>query len=204
MNLPVFYQFSHDNILIGEDGPTHQPVEQLVTLRATPNLYVFRPYNLTEILSCYKHYLQSLKPTTLILSKEKVKNEKLNINNALKGGYIIYKEKSELKAVILSSGVEVETAIEIAKEMDGIRVVSMPCFELFDIQTDKYKKEVLTDKPKIALEMSSSYSYHKYVLNGLYLTQDTFGKSGKPKELKEEFEFNKEALIKKIKKFLKN
>lgn len=204
MNLPVFYQFSHDNILIGEDGPTHQPVEQLVTLRATPNMYVFRPYNLSEILSCYKFYLENLKPTTLILSKEKVNNEKSNINNSLKGGYIIFKEKGELKAVIISSGVEVETAIEIAKKMDGIRVVSMPCFELFDKQSEKYKKEVLSDKPKIALEMSSSFSYHKFVHNGLYLTQDTFGKSGKSTELREKFGFTKDAIIKKIKNFLKS
>jgi len=204
MNLPVFYQLSHDNILIGEDGPTHQPVEQLVSLRATPNMHVFRPYNLTEILACYNFYLKNLKPTTLILSKEKVKNEKTSFSNALKGGYVICKERGELKAVIVSSGLEVEIAIEIAKEIEGIRVVSIPCFEVFDSQTEKYKKQVLTDKPKIALEMSSSYSYFKYVQNGLYLTQDTFGKSGKSQELKEEFGFTKDQLIKKIKKFLKN
>lgn len=203
MDLPVFYQFSHDNILIGEDGPTHQPVEQLITLRATPNMFVFRPYNLTEILACYKFYLSNLKPTTLILSKEKVNNEILNINNALKGGYVIFKEKGELKGVILSSGVEVEMALEVAKNVDGIRVVSMPCFELFDKQSEKYKNKVLTDKPKIALELSSSYSYYKYVKDGLYLTMDEFGKSGKNSDLKEYFKFDKENLIKKIKKFIK-
>lgn len=204
MDLPVFYQLSHDNILIGEDGPTHQPIEQLVTLRATPNMFVFRPYNLTEILACYKFYLKNLKPTTLILSKEKVNNEIYNLKEPLKGGYVIYKEQSNLKAVIISSGVEVETAINIAKKIGGIRVVSIPCFEVFDSQTQKYKNGVLTDKPKIALEMSSSYSYHKYVGSGLYLTLDTFGKSGKSSELKEEFGYTEEVLTKKIKKFLKN
>lgn len=203
MDLPVLYEFSHDNVLIGEDGPTHQPVEQLVTLRATPNLNVFRPYNLTEILASYYFYLKNKKPTAIILSKEKVNNQVGNIKNALKGGYTIFKEKGELKAVILSSGMEVDTAIEVAKEMEGIRVVSLPCFEVFDKQSEKYKYEVLTDKPKIALELSSSYSYHKYVGEGLYLTMDTFGKSGKVTELKDEFGFTKEAIKNKIKNFLK-
>lgn len=204
MNLPVFYQFSHDNFLIGEDGPTHQPVEQLVSLRATPNVYTFRPYNNTEILSAYKFYLENKKPTCLILSKEKVENKKSSISNALKGGYIIHKEDGELKVVILSSGVEVKVAINVAKKLKGIRVVSLPCIELFDKQSEKYKQSILSDKPKIALEFSSSYSYHKFVKDGLYLTMDNFGKSGNKTELLKEFNLDEESIIKKIKKFLKN
>lgn len=204
MNLPVFYQFSHDNVFVGEDGPTHQPIEQLVTLRATPNVSVFRPYNLTEILACYKYYLKNLKPTVLVLSKEKVTNEVSKISDAEKGGYVIYKEKGELKGVILSSGMEVETAIKVAESMDGIRVVSMPCFEVFDSQSKSYKQKILTDKPKIVMELSSSYSYYKYAPNGLMITTDKFGKSGSSTQLREFYEFIPNKIIKKIKKFLKS
>lgn len=203
MNLPIIYEFSHDNVFVGEDGPTHQPIEQLITLRATPNLKVFRPYNLTEILACYKYYLENKKPTALILSKEKVTNNKTNFDDAMLGGYVIYKEKGKLKGVILSSGMEVETAIKVAESLDGIRVVSIPCFELFDEQPKAYRNKILTDKPKIVMELSSSYSYYKYAPNGLYFTTDKFGKSGSSTELREFYNFTPEKIIKKVKKFLK-
>ena len=203
MDLPIIYEFSHDNVFVGEDGPTHQPIEQLVSLRATPNLHVFRPYNLTEILACYKYYLENKKPTALILSKEKVTNNKTNLEDAMLGGYIIYKEKGKLKGVILSSGMEVETAIKVAESLDGIRVVSIPCFELFDEQPKAYRNKILTDKPKIVMELSSSYSYYKYAPNGLYFTTDKFGKSGSSTELREFYGFTPEKIIKKVKKFLK-
>lgn len=204
MNLPVLYQFSHDNILVGEDGPTHQPVEQLVSLRATPNLYVFRPYNLTEILGAYKFYLNNKKPTAIICSKEKVENIKDNINNTLKGGYVIFKEIGELKGVILTSGVETQMAINVAKQMKGIRVVSLPCFELFDKQTKAYKEKVLTNKPKIVMELASSYSYFKYTNDGLFITYDNFGLGGNSKDIKQKIDFTEEKIINKIKIFLKN
>ncbi len=203
MDLPIIYEFSHDNVFVGEDGPTHQPIEQLVSLRATPNLHVFRPYNLTEILACYKYYLENKKPTALILSKEKVTNNKTNLDDAMLGGYVIYKEKGKLKGVILSSGMEVETAIKVAESLDGIRVVSIPCFELFDEQPKAYRNKILTDKPKIVMELSSSYSYYKYAPNGLYFTTDKFGKSGSSTELREFYGFTPEKIIKKVKKFLK-
>lgn len=204
MNLPVLYEFSHDNFLIGEDGPTHQPVEQMVMLRATPNLAVFRPYNISEILACYKYFLQTKKPTAIVLSKEKVENKKSKISDCLKGGYVIFREIEPLKAVILTSGMETQIAINVAKKLKNIRVVSMPCFELFDKQSKKYQESVLTTKPKIALEFSSSYSYYKYVSNGLYLCQDSFGRSGKGKDIQKYFKLDENNIIKKIKKFLKN
>lgn len=204
MNLPVFYQFSHDNVFVGEDGPTHQPIEQLISLRATPNIYVFRPYNLTEILACYKFYFKNQKPTAIVLSKENVTNDVGNILEAEKGAYIIYKEKGDLKAVILASGMEVEMAINVAKNMEGIRVVSMPCFEVFDKQTKNYKNKILSDKPKIVLELASSYSYYKYAQNALFITTDKFGKSGNSTELRKFYNFTPEKIIKKIKNFLNN
>lgn len=204
MNLPVLYEFSHDNITIGEDGPTHQPIEQIVDLRATPNLNVFRPYNITEILAGYKTFFESKKPMALILGKDKVTNQKCDIKKALRGGYVIYKEEKELKAVIISCGSEVELAINIAKKIKHIRVVSLPCFEIFDKQSEKYKKEILTDLPKISLDFSSSYSYYKYVKDGLYINMNTFGKSGSKEDILKEFGFTEEDIIKKIKKFLKN
>ncbi len=203
MNLPVFYQFSHDNFLIGEDGPTHQPVEQLVALRATPNLAVFRPYNNTEILGAYSYYLSEKKPTVLVLGKEKVENEPTSIENALKGGYVVFNEIEDLKGVILTSGIETKFAILIAKKLKNIRVVSMPCFELFDKQSEKYKQSVLTNKPKIAFEFASSYSYFKYCNNGLYLCLDNFGKSGKGSDVEKSLGFDEKTITRKIKNFLK-
>ncbi|MGN1207942.1 MAG: transketolase-like TK C-terminal-containing protein, partial [Christensenellales bacterium] len=203
MNLPVLYEFSHDNFLIGEDGPTHQPVEQLVMLRATPNMTVFRPYNLSEVLACYKFYLSTQKPTTIVLSKEKVDETVTNIDDCLKGGYVVFEAIEEVKAVILTSGIETKFALSVAKQLKNIRVVSMPCFELFDQQTEKYKQKILTEKPKIALEFLSSYSYYKYVKDGLYLCMDSFGKSGKGKDVQKSFKLDIESMISKIKKFLK-
>ena len=203
MNLPVIYEFSHDNFLIGEDGPTHQPIEQLVSLRATPNIAVFRPYNLSEILACYKFYLLEKKPTALILSKEKVENNKTSIDDCLKGGYIVFKEIEKLKAVIVTSGMETQIAINLANKLKNVRVVSIPCFELFDSQSAKYKQKILTDKPKIALEFASSYSYFKYVSNGLYLCLNSFGKSGKGTEIQKDLKLDEQNLLKKIQKFLK-
>lgn len=204
MNLPVLYAFSHDNILIGEDGPTHQPIEQLVGLRAMDNLAVFRPYNLSEVIACYEYFVKQKKPTAIILSKEKVNAEKSSLSCARKGGYVVFKEIGELKAVILTSGMETQIAINVAKKLGNIRVVSMPCHSVFDHQSKKYREEILTNKPKIALEFSSCYSYHKYVAGGLYLTLDCFGKSGKGKEVQKYFGLDEETLILKIKKFLKN
>lgn len=203
MNLPVMYQFSHDSLTIGEDGPTHQPVEQLVSLRATPNLNVFRPYNITEILAYYKTFFETKSPSVIVVGKDKVTNKKSNLKDALKGGYVIYESEKTPKATILSSGSDVEMAIKIAKKLKCVRVVSLPCFEVFDKQSERYKSSVLTDLPKISLEMSSSYSYYKYVQNGLYLNMNNFGKSGQKEQLIKEFGFDEETLIKKIKKFLK-
>lgn len=203
MNLPVLYEFSHDNFLIGQDGPTHQPIEQLVSLRATPNFFVFRPYNLTELLAFYKFYLTNKTPSALILSKEKVKNEMGNLEEPLKGGYIIFKEIEPLKGVIVTSGVETKYAINIARELKNVRVVSIPCFELFDNQSAKYKQQILTDKPKIAMEFLSSYSYYKYCGDGLYLCKDSFGKSGNKEDLLKDFKLDEKSMKNKIKNFLK-
>ena len=118
--------------------------------------------------------------------------------------YILRKEKGELRAVILTSGTEAEIALRLAEKIEGLRVVSIPCFELFNEQTKAYKNKILTNKPKIALEFSSEYSYHQYVKDGLYFCQNTFGASGSKTDVLNHFGFSEDEMIKKISKFLKN
>lgn len=204
MDLPVFYQFTHDDILVGEDGPTHQPVEQLVGLRAMPNLRVFRPYNLSEILACYDYYFKNKKPTCIVLSKQKYENTKTDFNLAKMGGYIIKKEEDELKGVVIATGVQVETALKVANVNKGLRVVSMPCIEIFNEQSKAYKESVLGKVKRIILEALSPHSFYSLITdNTLLITNSNFGKSGKGSDIIKEYGFDEESVNNKIKKFLK-
>lgn len=204
MDLPVFYQFTHDDILVGEDGPTHQPVEQLVGLRAMPNLMVFRPYNVSEVLACYDYYFKNKKPTCLVLSKQKYENTKSDLSLAKKGGYILKHEEGELKGTLIATGVQVETALKVANAVKGIRVVSVPCIELFNEQTKGYQESVLGNKKRIILEALCPHSFYSLITdNTLLLTNSNFGKSGKASEIMHEYGFDEESVKEKIKKFLK-
>lgn len=204
MDLPVFYQLTHDDISVGEDGPTHQPVEQLVGLRAMPNLKVFRPYNLTEILACYEYYFKNKKPTCLVLSKQKIQNSKTDFEKAKKGGYILKHEEGELKGVLIATGTQVETALNVANKIKGLRVVSMPCIEIFNEQTKTYKESVLGKEKRIILEALSPHSFYSLISdNTLLITNSNFGKSGKASEILKEYGFDEEHVENKIKKFLK-
>lgn len=204
MDLPVFYQFSHDDILVGEDGPTHQPVEQLVGLRAMPNLMVFRPYNESEVVACYDYFFRNKKPTCIVLSKQKIENCKSDLSLAKNGGYILKHEDGELIGTIISTGIQVETALKVASKIKGLRVVSMPCIEIFNKQSDAYKKEVLGDKKRIILEALCPHSFYNLITSDtLLITNSNFGKSGNPSEILKEYGFDENSVEEKIKKFLK-
>lgn len=210
MNLPVLYIFTHDSITVGEDGPTHQPIEQLIMLRSTPNMEVYRPYDANEVLGSYKSILEKRSPASLILSRNKVLlNENTKVNEVKKGAYILEEEHGELDAIIISSGEEMEIAINVQKILNergiGIRLVSMPSTTLFEKQSTKYQENIIPkNKPVFVIELSSSYSWYKYVNNKEHLfTIDEFGASGNKKELLKKYGFDSEKIANKIEKLLK-
>lgn len=209
MNLPVLYIFTHDSILVGEDGPTHEPIEQLVMLRSIPNLTVYRPGDANEILGAYKSIFKNNNPAALVLTKEKLKTYDITkINDVEKGGYIVL-DYEKYNGIIIATGSELSTAIEISKKLETkhiyARVVSMPSIELFKKQSKEYQEEILplTSK-KIVIEFSSSYSWNEFVYNDKYLfTVDNFGKSGNKEDIKKELGIDIDTLYEKIEELLK-
>ncbi len=183
--LPVTYIFTHDSVGVGEDGPTHQPVETVSGLRVIPNLDVFRPGDPEEVAAAWVGSLERADgPTALILTRQKIGNHSdvpapVRREGALKGGYILKKETGDLKLVLMASGSEVDHIVNAAKELgDGVRVVSMPCLERFDRQSCDYKKSVIPCdvKNKIAIEAGVSGLWWKYVgSEGKVLGIDRFG-----------------------------
>lgn len=210
MNLPSTYIFTHDSINIGEDGPTHQPIEQLPMLRSIPNFYTYRPCDANEIIGSWHSILNNDKPSALVLSRSKCKN--LDTTDALsvkKGAYIVRKEKKKLFAIIIATGSEVSLAIDIAEKLSKkgmeIRVVSMPCMRLFEEQSSSYKEEILPIGYKtFVIERSSKFGWHKYVYSDKYIIGlDEFGYSGNSKDVLEKLKLDDESIMKKIEKLLK-
>lgn len=194
----VIYVLTHDSVFLGEDGPTHQPIESLTILRSIPNLITFRPCNFSEIKQSYNFALKNNGPIAVVLSRQSFKIYESK-NDISMGAYVIFKEEQKLKYILVSTGSEVPLAIEVAKEMKNIRVISMPSCELFDKQTKIYKDSILPDSVvKISLEAGSTLCWYKYV--DLCYGIDTYGKSGNLKDIKDHFSFTKEKLIKYIEK----
>ena len=208
-NLGVIYCFSHDSIAVGEDGPTHEPIEQLTMLRAIPNVNVIRPCGLEETKEAFViAYNKKQVPTVIVTSRQGMgeyrteANSKENLTS--KGAYIISKEEGKLDAVIFATGSEVELAMkakaELAKEGKSIRVVSAPCINLFDLQPKEYKESVLNDDVfTLGLEMGDATHLYKYIKNGKILNITTFGYSGKNKDVMAEFGFTVDNVVKIIK-----
>ena len=208
-NLGVIYCFSHDSIAVGEDGPTHEPIEQLTMLRSTPNVNVIRPCGLEETKEAFViAYNTKDKPTVIVTSRQGMgeyrteENAKENLTS--KGAYIISKEENKLDAIILATGSEVELAIKVKKELKkegkSIRVVSAPCLNLFDLQPKSYQKSVLNDDVfTLGLEMGDATHLYKYIKNGKLLNITTFGYSGKNKDVMSEFGFTVDNVVKIIK-----
>ena len=213
MKLPMVYVLTHDSIGVGEDGPTHEPIEQLAALRSIPNMTTIRPADSNETAVAWQVAINSKTgPTALVLTRQTLPLYKDSGKKALKGGYILKDSKNkELPQVILmASGSEVELIFKAAEKLaeKGIdaRVVSMPSFELFDAQSDTYKESVLpkTVRARVAVEAASPFGWHKYVgLDGDVIAMDTFGASGKAETLFEEFGFTVENVISKVNKVLK-
>lgn len=210
MDLPVIYILTHDSITVGEDGPTHQPVEQLLMLRSTPNVDVYRPFDANEVLGSYKSILENRCPSALVLSRNKVLlNSDTKVNEVKKGAYILEEEHGSLEAVLISCGEEMELAIEVQQILKergiAIRLVSMPSTTLFEKQPLKYQESIIPkDVPVFVIELSSSYSWYKYAHDKEHLfTIDEFGASGNKEELLKKYGFDSEKIADKIEKLLK-
>ena len=213
MGLKVIYIFSHDSIGLGEDGPTHQPIEQLTGLRAIPNLNVFRPADINETLECWEIALKSSNtPSVIALSRQKVSY--INPNNSKenkceKGAYTINLTSHESKVTLVASGTEVELALKVQESLKDnnihSKVVSMPCMELFDKQPDEYRKDILEENSLIVtLEAGSIMSWQKYIKNkGVNLGIDKFGESAPYKEVYKHFKLSEEDITNFIQKKLR-
>ena len=213
MGLKVIYIFSHDSIGLGEDGPTHQPIEQLEGLRAIPNLNVFRPADVNETLECWEIALKSKNtPSAIALSRQKLPyiNPKLSVENKCAlGAYEVKITSHDSKITLVASGSEVELALETQKQLkeDNIdsKVVSMPCQELFNIQSREYKNKILDEESTvITIEAGGVSSWKKYIgKNGLSLGVETFGESAPYKEVYDHFNLTSDKIVNLIKKILK-
>ncbi|PAD89164.1 transketolase [Niallia circulans] len=217
MGLPVTYVFTHDSIAVGEDGPTHEPVEQLASLRAMPNLSVIRPADGNETAAAWKIALESTnKPTALVLTRQNLPTIKGTKDNAYegvsKGGYIISPSKTETPdALLIAAGSEVGLAVEAQKELekDGINisVVSLPAWDRFEQQSKEYKEAVIPKnvKKRLAIEMGSSLGWHKYVgEEGDVLSIETFGASAPGNKVLEEYGFTVSNVVKRLKSLLES
>ena len=211
MELPVTYVFTHDSIGVGEDGPTHQPVEHLSMLRAIPNLIVFRPADARETIAGWYTALTSRKtPVALVLTRQNIDQCKYSSKDALKGAYILVKEtKARPDGIIIATGSEVELALkahdELLKQGIDVRVVSMPSMELFDAQSEEYKNSVLPNdvRKRVVVEAATEFGWGKYIgLDGKSVTMNTFGASAPAKVLFEKFGFTVENVVDTMKSIL--
>lgn len=210
MDLPVTYIFTHDSISIGQDGPTHQPVEQLVSLRAVPNMEVFRPADSNEVIGSFKTIYENNSPSSLIIGRDSIKIlESTSISATSKGGYIVHNEERKLDGVIIATGEEVTLALEVMQLLKekgyDLRVVSMPSIERYNSLTKEEKEELLPlGVKKFVIEKGSSYSWYSFVYKDSYLfTLDKFGASGKTEEVNSFYGFTKEEISLKIEALLK-
>ena len=209
MKQRIIYVFTHDSIGLGEDGPTHQPVEQLTSLRSIPNLNVFRPADFIETFECWQKALESKNtPSVIALSRQginpvRMKNSSNNMSSL--GAYEILRTGENINVTILSSGSETSLACDIghklATENIYSKIISMPCQELFDQQNESYKKKILTEtKLIISLEASETGYWKKYTgIYGLNFGIDDFGKSAPYKDIYNHFNLSSKNIIKKIK-----
>ncbi len=211
MKLPVIYIFTHDSIGVGEDGPTHEPIEQLALFRSIPNVRVFRPADAMETAAAWYTAVTSTdRPTALVLTRQNVPQLANSSKEALKGGYIVSEaKKADFDGILIATGSEVSLAIEAQEELfkEGIdvRVVSLPCTELFEEQSEEYREKILPKKvrARVAVEAAANYGWGSYVgLDGATVTMSEFGKSAPTSVLFKHFGFTKENIAQTMKKLL--
>ena len=207
-NLPVTYVFTHDSIAVGEDGPTHEPIEHLASLRTIPNTYVFRPADATETQAAwYLSQKTNDRPTSIVLTRQNLPIlENSSFEKVAKGAYVVYETATDFDTILIATGSEVALAIDVARELEKggskVRVVSMPSVELFEEQSKEYKEELLplNIRRRVSLEMGNSALWYKYVgLDGLAIGIDKFGASAPANKVIEEYGFTVEAVVEKIK-----
>lgn len=207
MKLPLTYVFTHDSIGVGEDGPTHEPVEQLAAFRSLPDFTVFRPCDRTETAAAWMYAVENeCGPTGLVLTRQNLPQMEGSSKDALKGGYIIAEsEKAVPDAIIIASGSEVSLAVNAKEELKksgiDVRVVSMPSMELFDKQSAEYKESVLPNavRKRVAVEALSDFGWYKYVgLDGKVIAMEGFGASGPAATLFEHFGFTVDNVVKTV------
>ena len=213
MEQRVIYVMTHDSIGLGEDGPTHQPIEQLSGLRSIPNLNVFRPADRMETIECWEQALKNSKtPSVLSLTRQNldpIRKKYSNTNKCSFGAYEVLRTNKKINLTILASGSEVNLAIEtshkLAKNEIYSKVISMPCHDLFDLQSNSYKQKILEEtKIKVSIEAASTDCWKKYVgNNGLTFGIDTFGKSAPYKEIYKHFGLTATNIASKSKKLIR-
>lgn len=205
----VIYQFTHDSIFLGEDGPTHQPIEQLASLRAIPNLHVIRPADSHEVKMAWIAALTYKGPTALILSRQNLPDiAATNIpykEGMGRGGYTVKKEKGKADFTLFSTGSELSLALDVATHLEKmgkhVRVVSMPCWALFDKQPMEYRKTVVEGDlgVRVAIEAGSEFGWQKYIgRHGVAICMETFGHSAPAQDLAEAFGFTVDAIVERL------
>ena len=204
MNIPTIFVFTHDSIGVGEDGPTHEPIEQLAMLRSLPNFNTFRPADARETIAAwYAAMVSKSTPTAIVLTRQNLPQLDGSGKKALKGAYIIKEaSKSTPDMILIASGSEVSLAVEAATELEkeniSTRVVSMPCMDVFETQSKEYKEEVLpkTVRNRVAIEALSSFGWDRYTgLDGRVISMNSFGASAPQDLLFKKFGFTKENVV---------
>lgn len=211
MHQPVMYIMTHDSIGLGEDGPTHQPVEHLAACRAIPNVLVMRPADANEVSHCYAAALRnSDRPSVFVLSRQNLPTVDRSTHGAAegaaKGGYVLKDSQGTPDAILMATGSEVQICLDAAVALEGegvnVRVVSMPCWKLFDEQDQSYRESVLPSgvTKRVAVETGIKMGWEKYLGNaGEFIGMDSFGASAPAEELYEHFGITAEAVAAKVK-----
>ena len=209
MKLRVLYVLTHDSIGVGEDGPTHQPIEQLAMLRATPNVLTFRPADNIEVAECYEVALRYNGPSAFALSRQELPplRQSITDNKSAKGAYILYEPKHNRDITLIATGSEVSLAMrtkDLLQEQNiRVAVVSMPCMELFEQQPTEYQQQVLGLSPRLAIEAASPFGWHKWIGdNGNIIAMNGFGCSAPGGKLFEKYGFTPENIAEHSKKLL--
>jgi transketolase len=211
MKQQVIYQFTHDSVFLGEDGPTHQPVEHYASLRAIPNLHVIRPADQNEVKQAWIAALRYEGPTAIILTRQglpELEGSRCAYADGVgRGGYVVRKEKQQgsLDYTLFATGSEVSLACDVAVALEGkgksVRVVSMPCLELFDQQEASYRETVIGGDigKRVSIEAGVEQGWHKYIgLDGIAISIDRFGLSAPIKEIANELGFTVDKILERI------
>ena len=207
MKLRELYVFSHDSITAGQDGPTHQPIEQLASLRAVPDTIVYRPYNLSELIAGYVELMENKKPVCILVNKDKCEYLESNIDDALMGGYVLVENK-KAKFTIISTGGDVARVLKAVEILEQnkifARVISVPCVSKFEEQSKTYQNSIFKKLPKVFVEASNDNVWQKWKTDAdLIINLSNFGMSGSPQKVLQKYGLDEVSIAKSIEKWQK-